>query len=419
MNKLLFVTLILGGCALVLGQSQYPLFHHDIVTYASKEQLDLGRIDIFAELVYDDLQFIKVGDQFEAEYEMSAVIMEGRDQIDGKIWQETVRVQSYEKTNSQSDIHLTHASFTVDPGKYVVVLRVEDVHSERTFSIEEKIRVDNYAQPPISGSEIFFARRVDYENEIVKNIVPEVTNPYKGLGSPAYAYFEVYNPNLADSAQISYTISGTRTKEILREDMKVSLAKERSSFTITLPTDSLSHDTYNLAIEIIVNGQKAILEKTFYIRWSGLPQTAEDLDAAVSKLQLLATSKEWKRMKKASDEEKLKAFQEFWKKRDPSPGSEQNEARDAFYAKVGVANQNFTVMGREGWRSDRGIVFIILGPPDEVIRNDYPQGSKPYQIWQYYGINRQFEFYDRDGFGDYQFIYPVSIGELQRYARQL
>ena len=124
-----------------------------------------------------------------------------------------------------------------------------------------------------------------------------------------------------------------------------------------------------------------------------------------------------KKIKKAPEAKKLEFFLKFWKDRDPSPGTEENEAMDSYYTKVSMANQNFTVMGRKGWRSDRGMIFILLGPPDEVIRNDYPSGSRPYQIWQYYSINRQFEFYDRNGFGDYELIYPVSVYDIQRYAR--
>ncbi len=192
---------------------------------------------------------------------------------------------------------------------------------------------------------------------------------------------------------------------------------ERAAYTITLPTDSLAHDTYHLTINISARNKKARLKKDFYIRWAGLPRTAGDLDAAINQLQLIATNKEWKKLKKAPEDKKLEYFLEFWRNRDPSPGTDLNEAMDSYYTKVSIANQNFTVMGREGWRSDRGMIFIILGPPDEVIRNDYPSGSRPYQIWQYYSINRQFEFYDRNGFGDYELIYPVSIYDIQRYIR--
>jgi len=398
--------------------SDYPLFHHDLVVKASQSSLSLARIDIFAEVLYDDLQFVKTAEDFEGNFEMTAVLMDGNDQADGKIWKESVVVESYDKTNSRSDISLTHETFDdVEPGKYKVLLSYEDLESGQTYKTEAKVTVDDFSKPAISGSGITFARRVDIEDNQVKGIFPEVTNQYKGLGSPAHAYFEIYNPNGYNAAKVEYEIRGVNNKFKFKNSFQAPLNGERTAYAITLPTDSLAHDAYHLIIKIKAEGKTARLQKDFYIRWSGLPRTAEDLNAAISQLQLIATNKEWKKIKKAPEAKKLEFFLKFWKDRDPSPGTEENEAMDSYYTKVSMANQNFTVMGRKGWRSDRGMIFILLGPPDEVIRNDYPSGSRPYQIWQYYSINRQFEFYDRNGFGDYELIYPVSVYDIQRYAR--
>ena len=398
--------------------SDYPLFQHDVVVKASPDDLKLARIDIFAEVLYDDMQFVKTDEEFEANYELTAVLLKGKDQVDGKIWKESVVVDSYAKTNSRGDISLTHATFNdVEPGKYKVALSFEDLNGNQTYKIESKVTVDDFGKPAISGSGITFARQVQIEDNQVKGIFPEVTNTYKGLGFPAHAYFEVYNPKRFKSAKVSYEIQGENTKYLHKNSFEIDLAEDRTAYAISLPTDSLGHDTYRLSINIVAAGKKAVLQKNFYIRWAGLPRTAEDLDAAISQAQLIATNTEWKKFKKAGEAKKLEFFLKFWKDRDPSPRTEQNEAMEAYYAKVSMANQTFTVMGREGWRSDRGMIFIILGPPDEVIRNDYPSGSRPYQIWQYYSINRQFEFYDRNGFGDYEFVNPVSVYDIQRYAR--
>ncbi len=423
MKKQIYLVLLLGSTALLTGrvlgiESDFPLFQHDIVVKASPENLGQACIDIFSEVLYDDLQFVKTAEDFEATYEFSAVLLDGRDQIDGKIWKETIVVNTYDKTNSRADISLTHATFdNVDPGKYKVIISYEDLESGLTSRVEEKVKVENFSTPAISGSGITFARRVEIEDNQVKGIFPEVTTVYKGLGYPAHAYFEVYNPRGYEMAKVVYRIRGENSKYKMSNNFEIPLNQERTAYAIALPTDSLSHDTYLLTIEIKADGKKAVLEKHFYIRWSGLPRTAKDLDAAISQVQLIATNKEWKKLKKAPQDKKLEYFLQFWANRDPSPRTEENEAMDSFYAKVSMANENFTVMGREGWRSDRGLIFIILGPPDEVIRNDYPSDSRPYQIWQYYSINRQFEFYDRNGFGDYEFVYPVSIYDIQRYSR--
>jgi GWxTD domain-containing protein len=379
----------------------------------------MGRIEVFIEVVYDDIQFLKTETGYDASYELSAIIMDGRDQVNGDLWKKTLSVDTFDKTNSRSDIDLSHKTFTLEPGKYVVKLGLEDLESHRTFTTEEKITIDDYSKPVVSASEITFVRRMEKDGDRVTSIFPQVTSPYKGLGHPAYAYFEIYNPQNAETAEITYQIIGENTDYKSKSSETIRLTDTITDYSITLPTDSLAHDRYTLAVEIVVDNKKAQIEKTFYMRWGGLPRTAGDLDAAIQQLQYIASRGEWKKLKKASDADKLKYFQEFWQKRDPSPSTAQNEAMESYYAKIDVANQEFSVMGREGWKSDRGVVFIILGPPNEIIRNDYPAGSRPYQIWQYYGINRQFEFYDRNGFGDFEFLYPLSIAELQRFAEQL
>ncbi|MBN1464420.1 GWxTD domain-containing protein [candidate division KSB1 bacterium] len=412
---ILLLSFMLGRAA--DNVSSYPLFHYDIVAHASKQTLAMGRIEIFIEVLYDDLQFLKSDDSYEAAYEISVIIQDGDEQVDGDLWTEKISVDTFDRTNSRRDIDLTHKTFELEPGKYTVKLQFADVESGQSYASEQKISIDDYSKPAISGSGITFARQIEMDGDQIKTLFPEVTTPYKGLGYPTFAYFEIYNPPLIDSADIRYQIIGERTKYKYQKAASIPLQGERSAYSFTLP-DSLSHDRYNLIVEIVAADKMARLEKTFYIRWGGLPRNTDDLDTAIKQLQYIANSKEWKKLKKASDDKKLQQFVEFWKQRDPSPGTEQNEAMESYYAKIDAANQAFTVMGREGWQTDRGIVFIVLGPPDEVIRNDYPSGSRPYQIWQYYSINRQFEFYDPNGFGDYVFIYPVSIAELQRFVER-
>lgn len=417
--QILFFALVISMGRAHGNVSPFPLFHHDIVAHAATDRLAAGRIDIFIEVVYDDVQFRKSENDYQASYEISAIILAGRDQVDGDLWKETLSVESYDQTNSRRDIDLSHKVFQLDPGKYTVKLGFEDLESGQTYETEEKIVIDDYSKPFISGSEITFARQVEMDDRRVKSIFPEVTNSYKGLGFPSYAYFEIYNPHTVGEANVMVQISGENTEYKKAISETIELNGERTDYVIALPTDSLAHDRYLLKVDIIAENKKASLEKVFYIRWGGLPRNTEDLDMAIEQLHYIASSAEWKKMRKAPNSKRLDYFIEFWEKRDPTPGSEENEAMESYYAKVGIANEEFTVMGRQGWQTDRGIVYIILGPPDEIIRNDYPSGTRPYQIWQYYRINRQFEFFDRNGFGDYEFIYPLSVGELQRFADQL
>jgi GWxTD domain-containing protein len=111
--------------------------------------------------------------------------------------------------------------------------------------------------------------------------------------------------------------------------------------------------------------------------------------------------------------EKIKRFLEFWKKKDPSPNNEENEVFDEYFRRVAYANEHFSSY-IEGWKSDRGMVFIMLGPPNNVDRHPFEYDSKPYEIWEYYNLNRSFVFLDQTGFGDYRLITPFT-GDLYRF----
>ena len=109
-------------------------------------------------------------------------------------------------------------------------------------------------------------------------------------------------------------------------------------------------------------------------------------------------------------EDRLAAFTNFWEVRDPTPGTPENETKTEFYRRINVANQNFSYLRTNGWKTDRGKVYITYGEPDQV--EDYPFSLNrvPYQEWHYYrdARYRKFVFIDETGDGDYRLIYPFD-----------
>ncbi|HEX3747149.1 MAG TPA: GWxTD domain-containing protein [Bryobacteraceae bacterium] len=98
----------------------------------------------------------------------------------------------------------------------------------------------------------------------------------------------------------------------------------------------------------------------------------------------------------------------FWKRRDPTPDSEENEYREEHYRRIAYANEHFAG-SVAGWKTDRGRLYITYGPPDEI--DDHSTGStavpSPHQQWRYryiegIGANIIVEFVDRNGTGDFQ-----------------
>jgi GWxTD domain-containing protein len=126
--------------------------------------------------------------------------------------------------------------------------------------------------------------------------------------------------------------------------------------------------------------------------------------------------------KLATDEEREQFIEQFWLRRDPDPNTPENETREEHYRRIAYANQHFT-SGVQGWRTDRGRVYIAWGPPHE--KESYQAGSQynrlsyegggsttvyAFERWWYrhldgVGDDVELEFVDRSGTGDYRIAF--------------
>ena len=122
-------------------------------------------------------------------------------------------------------------------------------------------------------------------------------------------------------------------------------------------------------------------------------------------------------MQLLNDEERDKFIEAFWDRRNPNPDSEDNEFKDEHYRRIEYANEHFAA-GVPGWRTDRGRIYIIYGPPDET--DSHPSGGTyerpmeegggetstyPFEDWRYRYI---------EGIGQeviIEFVDPCMCGE--------
>ena len=111
-------------------------------------------------------------------------------------------------------------------------------------------------------------------------------------------------------------------------------------------------------------------------------------------------------------------IESFWKQRDPTPGTPQNEYQEEHLTRFKYANVTFKRgAGREGWMTDMGRMYIILGPPVSYDRMPTSSDVYPYEIWTYYGdvekgLPNHFclVFFQRGGAGEYRLYDPNSDG---------
>jgi len=121
-----------------------------------------------------------------------------------------------------------------------------------------------------------------------------------------------------------------------------------------------------------------------------------------------------------SDRDRDIFIEAFWKQRDPTPGTPQNEYKQEHMRRFIYANTNLKRGSpREGWLTDMGRIHILLGPPSSIERFDYQKGIHPCQVWYYYGEKEKglptyfaVVFYQRGGSGEYKLYNQTSDGPL-------
>src|SRR5207237_6448361 len=74
----------------------------------------------------------------------------------------------------------------------------------------------------------------------------------------------------------------------------------------------------------------------------------------------------------SNDEERDNFIEGFWLRRDPTPDTVENEFKEEHYRRIAYANEHFAA-GIPGWKSDRGRIYIVYGPADEI--ESHPSGG--------------------------------------------
>lgn len=106
---------------------------------------------------------------------------------------------------------------------------------------------------------------------------------------------------------------------------------------------------------------------------------------------------------------------DFWKIRDTNPVTPENEFFKDYLNRIEIANQRYSAMGRTGWKTDRGRVYLLYGEPSEVERYPNQLESRPYEIWRYNELEGgvYFVFADITGFSDYLLVHSTKRGEMR------
>ncbi|HYL73118.1 MAG TPA: GWxTD domain-containing protein [Bryobacteraceae bacterium] len=135
----------------------------------------------------------------------------------------------------------------------------------------------------------------------------------------------------------------------------------------------------------------------------------------------------------SNDDERQSFIESFWLRRDPTPDTEENEFKEEHYRRIEYANEHYA-SGIPGWKTDRGRIYIVYGPPDEneshpaggTYERPYEEGGGttsvyPFEKWRYryiegIGTNIEIEFVDTTMTGEYHMSMDPSEKDALLYV---
>lgn len=424
-------------------------FSFDVGRFRAQDNFVL--VELYYSIFRNYLKFVPEENGWRATFTFKAEIWQEDSLLAKDQWQSVSAVDSLQHV-MQGQRLFGMGVFAVKPGNYTLKVNLIDLNSMYQKEKELPLTIDPIETGKLTISDIELATQIQpngNKNLFYKNGYMVIPNPdqFYGTGLPMLTFYsEIYNlcdVNMPDTANYSvqYRIldgDGQLTREFPPKIRKKpgESAVEASGMNII----SFRSGTYFLELDVVnlANNERTAKKKKFFIYREGdmaiADSTAQrlanekmqaslerfykdmpiaNLDQEFDAAGYIATREEKNIFKTLDAVGKQSFLLEFWKKRDNTPETAQNEYRDDYLKLVNTANKEFSGF-KEGYKSDRGRVLLVYGVPDEIERFPLNMQHKEHHIWKYFSIQGGviFVFVDKQGFGNLELVHSTARGEL-------
>jgi len=405
------------------GYQEEPEKQDVFVDYAYFRDGDNWRLEVYYKIFNNRMTFVKEQDKFKASYEIEMVLFSKGKQYTASSHEEEFVVNDYQETQSPTAFLLNQVNLLAPAGEYKLSFTLNDHNSDRVAKYEQAVNLPSIKKtaPLFSGLEL--ARSVEESKDSSKftkrgeKIIPSASDLFGDPEGHLWVYYELYGilpAGRVEDYRLGYELQGSN-KGIVSQDTFSATLLSASDQTLydfrKIDLSSVRDQNYTLRLKLYNRKGDLVTQtqKELKVEWSPLYQVNINWDRAVDLLRYVASDKELKELRDTKGtEERIKKWRDFWKSKDPTPDTPENELMEEYYKRIKYANEYFGIYDKEGYKTDLGMVYIKFGPPDEVERHPFELSSKAYQIWYYYRIDCEFIFMDVTGYGEYELQYPYK-----------
>jgi GWxTD domain-containing protein len=339
--------------------------------------------------------------------------------------------------------------FVLDRGSYKLTITGSDANNpSNNRTISEFLFVVPFIKSSISLSDIQLAANIIPGSENTSSIFYK--NTYEITPLPAalcgekqpilFYYTEIYNILFSpyeNELRIDELVINSRGQLVSSKSKKINKSVDSRVEVGKLNVYKFPTDTYTLVINLIdsVANYGVLSSKKFFVYNPSVApvdtlqlttspvlsttfgsMSEEELDDLFAKSVYIASEAEKDRYEALSTVEAKREFMyTFWRARDENPSDDRNQYYQDYLKRIAESNAKFTAAKKDGWKTDRGRVYLIYGPPSEIERYPNQIETKPYEIWRYESLEGgvSFVFGDVTGFNDYQLLHSTKRGELR------
>ncbi len=346
--------------------------------------------------------------------------------------------------------------FVLKTGVYKCEMIGRDESGNDSKTISEYVVVKPFAKLKMALSDIQLASNIlqespDTSSSFYKNTfeVTPAPSAFFGETQPVLFYYsELYNlfdDEVTNDLKLDRIVFNSRGKIVDFKRKKINRNVNSRVEVGTIMTYKLPTDTYTLMINLIdsVSNYGISSAKKFFVynpdvvADDSLFQTTnptlttnfgamseEELDDLFKKSKYIATNDEIDQYEAISSEQAKREFmQKFWNKRDQNPNDNTNRYYQNYMRRIDECNAKYKAGKKDGWKTDRGRVYLKYGEPSEIERFPNEIQTRPYEIWHYNDLEGgvYFIFGDLTGFNDYQLLHSTKRGEIRddSWARRI
>ncbi len=379
-----------------------PFFHADLAI--ALDSTGTPSVGVAINVSFSEFQWVKAGDAFASAAEFTVSLESRRHRIFGGTWERRISVGSFEATRSSLSTFAERRSFPVPPGDYDVRITVSDRNGEQSALARGAIEVPDFDKAPVGFAALELGT-VDSTGAFVLSPSREFGIEVKSLAARV-TIFDRRGGDWPRDYPIRYRLLDDRGEELLKGASSLHAGRSGEPAMLRPSNTNFFVGSYTLEIELLETKSKLRISRSFEVEESGPPQGRE-FERMLEPLAYIADSREIDILRALPAEEQARGWEEFWKRRDPTPETVRNEAMLEFLRRVSYADRHFQGFG-PGWRSDMGRVYIKHGPPDQTESRPATAQTPQLEIWYYGQPYRRFVFADREGFGRYVLVSPVE-----------